>query len=204
MARAEVVPKASARRGRSRSTSWDWRALVAVATIARRPAATTATSRPLRPQGALGALGTLEEGDRAADLGRVDGDQLPAVVAPVVEDLLGVVGQQRDGRVLPGGHGTPIARAVGYRPGGYRSAGAAGQELPALVLVEAAPDAVGLADQEGVLAALGQHRAGAADGLGGGLARQPLLLALQVVGSEEQVGDRALAGGTVLPADLEL
>src|SRR5918995_640199 len=202
MARAEVVPKASARRGRSRSTSWDWRALVAVATIARRPAATTATTRPPCPQGALGALGTLEEGDRAADLGGVDGDQLPAVVAPVVEDLLGVVGQQRDGRVLPGGHGTPHGSAV--RPGGYRSAGAAGQKLPALVLVEPAPDAVGLADQQGILAALGQHRAGAADGLGGGLAGQPLLLALQVVGSEEQVGDRALAGGTVLPADLEL
>src|SRR6266511_5838090 len=50
------------------------------------------------------ALGPLEEGDRAADLGRMDGDELPAVLAPRVEDLLGVVRQQRNGGVLPRGH----------------------------------------------------------------------------------------------------
>jgi O-methyltransferase len=54
--------------------------------------------------GAL-ALRALEEGDGAAHVGGVDGHQLPAVVAPVVQDLLGVVGQQGDGGVLPLGHG---------------------------------------------------------------------------------------------------
>src|SRR5215207_901192 len=82
--------------------------------------------------GGLGALGPLEEGDRPPDLGGVDGDQLPAVVTPVVEDLLGVVGQQRDGRVLPGGHGTsprsawlagrlPVSRRGGPGAGGART-----------------------------------------------------------------------------------
>src|SRR6266511_1569319 len=46
----------------------------------------------------------LEEGDGATDLGRVHGDELPSILAPGIEDLLGVVRQQWNGRVLPGGH----------------------------------------------------------------------------------------------------
>src|SRR4029453_363163 len=84
------------------------------------------------------------------------------------------------------------------------SAGASGQELAALVLVEATPDAVGLPHQQGVLAALDQHRAGAADRLGGRLPGPPLLLSLPMVGGEAQVGARPLAGRRVLPADREI
>src|SRR5919204_4850768 len=53
---------------------------------------------------AASTLGALEERQGAADLGGVDGDQLPAVLTPGVEDLLGVVRQQGHGRVLPLGH----------------------------------------------------------------------------------------------------
>src|SRR5919198_2519270 len=85
-----------------------------------------------------------------------------------------------------------------------RSARAPGQRLAPLVLVEAAPDAVRLPDHEGVVAALLQHGATAADRLGGPFALQPLLLTLDSVGSEEEVGLWTLAGRTVLPAHLQV
>src|SRR5205814_7438924 len=46
-----------------------------------------------------------------------DRDQLPAVVSPVVEDLLGRVDEQRNGRVLPLVHAPTLRRALMGDPG---------------------------------------------------------------------------------------
>src|SRR6266540_618759 len=83
------------------------------------------------------ALGTLEVGDGAADLGRVDCDELPAVLSPRVEDLLGVVRQQWNGRVLPAGHFRPLgsprrrttAKAIPSGVRGARGTGNAGRGI---------------------------------------------------------------------------
>ena len=59
---------------------------------------------------------SLEVGDELlAGRAREDGDQLPAVLAPVVEDLLGRMRQQRDGGVLP--TVSPWAELIGQRYG---------------------------------------------------------------------------------------
>src|SRR5690606_9969092 len=47
---------------------------------------------------------------------RQDGDELPPVLAPVVEDLLGRVHQQRNGRVLPLLHGLTLATGASASP----------------------------------------------------------------------------------------
>ena len=53
----------------------------------------------------LSGPGTLEVGDEVLGTGRAghDLDELPAVSAPLVEDLLGGVGDEGDGDVLPSG-----------------------------------------------------------------------------------------------------
>ena len=55
----------------------------------------------------LSGPGALEVGDEVVRAGRAghDLDELPAVSAPLVEDLLGGVGDEGDGDVLPGGRG---------------------------------------------------------------------------------------------------
>ena len=66
-----------------------------------------------------------------------DGHELPAVVAPVVQDLLGRVHQQRHRRVLPLRHGATIAAAAPARgrrlprSRAWRPTACAGQALPA-------------------------------------------------------------------------
>src|SRR6266508_1767019 len=181
--------------------------------------------QPARGCSAL-ALGPLEEGDRAADLGRMDGDELPAVLAPRVEDLLGVVRQQRNGGVLPRGHRKVLsarldvgttAKAIPGRPRAARrgagpvadqsldrSTSAASEQLSPLVLVQPAPDPMRLAHHQRVLTAFHQHRTATADLLRRSLPLEPVLLALEVVGGEEELGLRPLAGCAVLPADLQI
>src|SRR5437763_12566672 len=61
----------------------------------------------------------------------------------------------------------------------------AGEDLLALDLVEATPDAVGLADADGELQARLLHGADLADGLGPGLTGFLLVLALEVRRGEE-------------------
>src|SRR5205823_15083148 len=75
----------------------------------------------------------------------------------------------------------------------------AGQELAALQFVQAAPDAVGLADLDGVVEAGPADRTGGADGLGPLLALFLLVLALHVAGREEHGRLGATAGSLYLP-----
>src|SRR5699024_8161379 len=51
-----------------------------------------------------GALGSLEVGDEVAPVALENLHQLPAVLAPLVEDLLGRMDDERNGHVLPLGH----------------------------------------------------------------------------------------------------
>ena len=74
-----------------------------------------------------------------------------------------------------------------------------GEKLLALELVEATPDAVGLADAEGVLEAGLADRARGADRLGPGLACLLLLLALELRRREEDGGVRPATGRFQLP-----
>src|SRR6266508_1290518 len=112
-------------------------------------------------------------------------------------------GWGEDGWRLPDGEGAG-SRGPAPRSTGCGSARVTAQELPPLVLVEAAPDPVRLADQERVLAALGEHRALVADGLRRSLACEPLILAFEMARCKEQVGLWSLAGGPELPADLKV
>src|SRR5205085_706513 len=75
------------------------------------------------------------------------------------------------------------------------------QHGPALQLVQASPDPVGLTDAERVLEALRPDRAAGADGLGLGFPGLLLLPALEVVRGEEQGRLLAVAGSPELPAD---
>src|SRR5690606_14402382 len=82
-----------------------------------RPAAGSAPARPGVGAGPpRSRLRALEVRDELFRIGAGDhGDQLPAVLTPVVQDLLGRVDQQRHGGVLPLLHGStlPAARAGG-------------------------------------------------------------------------------------------
>src|SRR5919197_1017731 len=75
----------------------------------------------------------------------------------------------------------------------------AAQQGPPLELVQASPDPVGLTDAERVLQALLADGAPGADGLGLGLPGVFLVLALEVVGGEEQRRLLAAAGRAELP-----
>src|SRR3954471_10585513 len=56
------------------------------------------------------SLGPLHVGDELLRVRpRNDGDELPPVIAPVVQNLLGRVRQQRHGDVLPLGHGQRLS-----------------------------------------------------------------------------------------------
>jgi hypothetical protein len=83
------------------------------------------------------------------------------------------------------------------------SAGAKGstlsQHLTTLLLVQAAPDAVGLADLKSELEAGLPDGTPSADRLGPELAGGFLLTTLEVAGGEEQRGIVASAGGLELP-----
>src|SRR5918994_6166324 len=92
---------------------------------------------------------------------------------------------------------TASSHATGrsYREGptGPRGARPLAEQLPALDLVETAPDAVGLPDLQRVGEAGLAHRAGGADGLGPVLAFCLLVLALEVRRREEDRGLRPAA-----------
>src|SRR5919112_731822 len=96
---------------------------------------------------------------------------------------------------------TASSHATGrsYREGPTGGPGRLAEQLPALDLVEAAPDAVGLPDLQRVGEAGLAHRAGGADGLGPGLAFCLLVLALEVRRREEHRGLRAPARSSELP-----
>src|SRR5204863_4240122 len=108
--------------------------------------------QPVRRRSSL--LGPLHVGDHLLATARTrdDLDELPPVVAPVVQDLLGRVDQERDGDVLPFLHAPSVtARTTPRLSGG----GATLAEEPlALELVEPTPDAVALFDRDGVVEAL--------------------------------------------------
>src|SRR5690606_21977237 len=89
-----------------------------------------------------------------------------------------------------------VPPALGAR-GPRRSA--IGEEVLALGLVEPTPDAVGLADPDGVVEAVLLHRAGGADLLRPGLALELLLLALEHRRREEDGGVWSPARGPQLP-----
>ena len=92
-------------------------------------------------------------------------------------------------RRLRGSPRRPCARILATRTACVRPAsrGSLAQERPALDLVQAAPDAVGLPDPQGVLEArLAATGHGSTDRLGLGLAGVLLLALLEVVRREEQ------------------
>src|SRR5215211_503928 len=96
---------------------------------------------------------------------------------------------------------TASSHATGrsYRAGPRRGPAPLAEQLPALDLVEAAPDAVGLPDLERVGEAWLADRAGGADRLGPGLSFGLLVLALEVRRREEDRGLRPPARSPELP-----
>src|SRR5262245_38973587 len=76
----------------------------------RPPAAAPAPALPASPRRSHSLFGPLHVGNELLLAGpRHHGHELPAVVAPVVENLLGRVHQQGHGRVLPLRHGATLA-----------------------------------------------------------------------------------------------
>ena len=119
----------------------------------------------------------------------IDRDHILRGEAAVAYGLVDDVLESRDLRLVPGGGAD--------RP--LRRASCSGADLLALDLVEAAPDAVGLADADRVAEAGLADGAGGADGLGPVLALQLLVLALEVGRREEHLGLRPAARGLQLP-----
>src|SRR6266516_2068530 len=104
-------------------------------------------------------------------------------------------------RLEAGGNPTTSGRGRRSWSAGLALSLAGPQEGPALQLIQAAPDPMGLPDAQGVFQAFLTNGAANADGAGSGLAGVLLLLALEVVGGKEEAGVLAAASGSELPAD---